>query len=49
MMLSMLQTKRLCGGLQDVCYLNIFKKLEMGSADGACVYTVVKQRSTRYK
>lgn len=39
MMLSMLQTKRLCGGLQDVCYLNIFKKLEMGSADGVRVYT----------
>lgn len=38
-MLSMLQTKKLCGGPQDVCYLNIFKKLEVGSADGARVYT----------
>lgn len=37
MMLSMLQNKKLCGGPQDVYYLNIFKRLEVGSADGAHV------------
>jgi len=39
MMLSMLQNKKLCGGPQDVYYLNIFKRLEVGSADGAHVCT----------
>lgn len=36
-MLRMLQNKKLCGGPQGVCYLNILKRLEVDSVDGVSV------------
>lgn len=49
-MLSMLQNKKLCGGPQGVCYLNIFKRLEMDSVDGVCVCVCGESKETlRYK